>query len=157
MSFRMTLPGVPSVVSNGLFVSQQTPPPVSERAARLIYAGLFAAVVVMVAVLGAITGQLAVPDEFATVLRYVGLAQLLVIGIVIYQIRARIPTLVEGDDPDGWWAANGRRVIALWLLAEGAATLGAVMWALTADSVLLLVVGAAVVLLFTLRPSVWTS
>ena len=138
-------------------MSQQKSPPISERAARLVHTGLLAAVVVMVAVLAAITGQLAVPDEFATVLRYAGLAQLLVIGIVIYQIRAHIPTLVEGDDPDGWWAANGRRVIALWLLAEGTATLGAVMWALTADYVLLLVVGAAVVLLFRLRPTVWTS
>ena len=44
----------------------------------------------------------------------------------------------------------------LWMLAKGTATRGAVVWFLTADSVMLVVFAAALVLLFRLRPGVWT-
>ena len=138
-------------------MSQPSTPQFTERAARVIHSALFAGVFVIFAAFVAATRLATVPEDLPIMLRYVGLAQLLVIGIVIYQIRARIPTFVEGADPDGWWAANGRRVIVLWILAEGTATLGGAIWFLTADSLMLVVLGAALVLLFRLRPSVWTS
>jgi hypothetical protein len=47
-------------------------------------------------------------------------------------------------------------VLLQWVLAEGTATVGAVFWFLTGDAVLLVVLGAAAVLLFRLRPGVWT-
>ena len=138
-------------------MSQPSTSQFTERAARVIHSALFVGVFVIFAAFAAATRLATVPEGMPIMLRYVGLAQLLMIGIVIYQIRARIPTLVEGADLDGWWAVNGQRVIMLWVLAEGTATLGGVIWFLTADSLMLLVLGAALVLLFRLRPSVWTS
>ena len=65
-------------------------------------------------------------------------AKLLVAGIVIFKLRARIPTHQPDQERDAWWAAHGQLVLLQWMLAEGTATVGAV-------------------LLFRLRPSVWTT
>ena len=86
-----------------------------------------------------------------------GLGLLLATGIVIFKIRARLPIHQRDDDPDAWWAAHGMRVLVLWVLAESAATMGAVFWFLTSDVAMLVVLAASALLLLRLRPSVWTA
>ena len=138
-------------------MSQPSTPQFTERAARVIHSALFAGVFVIFAAFLAATRLATVPEDLPIVLRYVGLAQLLAFSIIIIRLRALIPMFEERDDRDGWWAVNGQRVIMLWVLAEGTATVGGVIWFLTADSLMLVVLGAALVLLFRLRPSVWMS
>ena len=125
----------------------------------MMHAALFAGVLVIFAIL-AVMRQMADPSvtaELVDILRYAGLAQLIVIGIVIFRIRSRIPMFDGGDDIDGWWAMSGRAVVLTWVLSEGTATLAGVIWFLTADPAMLVVVAAALVLLFRLRPGVWTT
>ncbi len=132
---------------------------VTQRAAKMMHAALFAGVLVIFAILAAMR-QMADPSVtagLAHILRYAGLAQLIVIGIVIFRIRSRIPAFGGGDDIDGWWAVSGRAVVLTWVLSEGTATLAGVIWFLTADPAMLVVVAAALVLLFRLRPGVWTA
>ena len=138
-------------------MSQPSPPQFTERAARVIHSALVAGVFVIFAAFVAATRLVTVPEGLPIMLRYVGLGQLLVFSIIIFRIRAFIPLCEERDDCKGWWAFNGQRVMVLWALAEGTATLGGAIWFLTADSLMLVVLGAALVLLFRLRPSVWTS
>ena len=123
-----------------------------------MHAALFAGVLVIFAILAAMR-QMADPGVtagLANILRYAGLAQLIVIGIVIFRIRSSIPAFSGGDDIDGWWAVRGRAVVLTWVLSEGTATLAGIIWFLTADPAMLVVVAAALVLLFRLRPRVWT-
>ncbi len=125
----------------------------------MMHAALFAGVLVIFAILAAMR-QIANPGvtaELAQILRYAGLVQLIVIGIVIFRIRSRIPAFGGGEDIDGWWAMSGRAVVLTWVLSEGTATLAGVIWFLTADPAMLVVVAAALVLLVRLRPGVWTA
>ena len=96
----------------------------------MLYAALFGGVLVIFAILAAMR-QMADPGVtagLAHILRYAGLAQLIVIGIVILRIRSRLPAFGGGDDVDGWWAMSGRTVVLTWVLSEGTATLAGVIW-----------------------------
>lgn len=143
----------------GWFLNQPPTPQVTQRAAKMMHAALFAGVVVIFAFLSAmrLVADPSVTTGLAHILRYAGLAQLIVIGIVIFRIRNRIPAFGSGDDIDGWWAMSGRAVVLTWVLSEATATLAGVIWFLTADPAMLVVIVAALVLLYRLRPGVWTA
>ena len=131
----------------------------SRRTARVLHAALFGGVFVISIALT--IARSAVDIELvgaaATAIRYVGLSLLLATGIVIFKIRARLPIHQRDNDPDAWWAAHGMRVLVLWVLAEGTATMGAVFWFLTGDVAMLVVLGVSVLLLLRLRPGIWTA
>ena len=131
----------------------------SRRTARVLHAALLAGVfMISIALTIARTAvDINLEGAAASGLRYVGLGLLLATGIVIFKMRARLPIHQRDDDPDAWWAAHGMRVLVLWVLAEGAATMGAVFWFLIGDVAMLVVLGASALLLLRLRPSVWTA
>ena len=131
----------------------------SRQTARVFHAALLGGVfMISIAVTIARTAvDIELGGAVASAVRYAGLGLLLATGIVIFKIRARLPIHQRDDDPDAWWAAHGMRVLVLWVLAEGAATMGAVFWFLTGDVAMLVVLGASALLLLRLRPSVWTA
>ncbi len=140
-------------------LNQTTGQPMSRRTARVLHAALLAGVfMISIALTIARTAvDINLEGAAASAVRYAGLSLLLATGIVIFKIRARLPIHQRDDDPDAWWAAHGMRVLVLWVLAEGAATMGAVFWFLTGDAAMLVVLGVSAVLLLRLRPSVWTA
>ena len=131
----------------------------SRRTARVLHAALFGGVfMISIALTIARTAvDMELVGAAATAIRYVGLGLLLATGIVIFKIRARLPIHQRDNDPDAWWAAHGMRVLVLWVLAEGTATMGAVFWFLTGDVAMLVVLGVSVLLLLRLRPGIWTA
>lgn len=126
-------------------------------AARIVYPALFASMLVVTSVLTVVRRQVSFSWDPAIldVLRYIGFGQLIVIGIVIHKLRSRLPLPDPAAGAEAWWEGHGQKVLVMWALAEGTATLGAVLWGVTSDPLLLLVVVAAAVLLARLRPSVW--
>lgn len=133
--------------------------PISQRVAKVVHAGLMGGVFLFVGVLAAMRQavDVSLPADVAEIIRYVGLGQLFVIGILVGKLRRRIPLLQGGEAPALWWAANGSRVVITWATAEGTAIIGGVFWLLTGDPVMLVVSLAAAVLLFRLRPASWTT
>ena len=131
----------------------------SRRTARVLHAALFGGVLMISIALTIARNAVDINLEgaAASAVRYAGLSLLLATGIVIFKIRARLPIYQRDDDPDAWWAAHGMRVLLLWVLAEGAATMGGVFWFLTGDVAMLVVLAASALLLLRLRPSVWTA
>lgn len=140
-------------------MTQSNQPVMSQRLARVLHSALVGSVVVLTAMFAFVRSVVGVVLEGGPVdaIRYVGLGLLLVAGIVIFKLRARIPAYHPEQAPDAWWAANGQRVLLPWMVAEGTATVGGVFWFLTGDIVPLVVLGAAALLLVRLRPSEWTS
>jgi len=130
----------------------------SRQLAKVLHTALMGGVLVIAAVLAFVRTLVDVELEGSALMaiRYAGLGLLFVAGIVIFKLRARIPTHQPDQERDAWWAAHGQLVLVQWMLAEGTATVGAVLWFLTGDVVPLVVLAAAAVLLFRLRPSVWT-
>ena len=131
----------------------------SRQTARVFHAALLGGVfMISIAVTIARTAvDIELGGAVASAVRYAGLGLLLATGIVIFKIRARLPIHQRDDDPNAWWAAHGMRVLVLWVLAESAATMGAVFWFLTGDVAMLVVLAASALLLLRLRPSVWTA
>ena len=135
-------------------------PGMTPTAARVIHAALSANVLIMVAVFALVRAAAGIQLDALVeqVLRFVGLAQLIGVGIAVGTLRKRIPIPQPDEEPAAWWQANGSRVLVLWAMAEGAATFGAVIWFLTADWIALIVVnGAALGLLVRSRPAAWTG
>jgi hypothetical protein len=130
----------------------------SRQLAKVLHTALMGGVLVIAAVLAFVRTLVDVELEGSALMaiRYAGLGLLFVAGIVIFKLRARIPTHQPDQERDAWWAAHGQLVLVQWMLADGTATVGAVLWFLTGDVVPLVVLAAAAVLLFRLRPSVWT-
>ena len=140
-------------------MSRPNQPAMSRQLATVLHAVLLGGVFLIAAVFAIARTRVDVVLEggVVTAIRYVGLGLLLVAGIAIFKLRARIP-LHRSDQPkDAWWAAHGSRVLLLWVVAEGTATVGAVFWFLTMDVALVVVWVAAALLLFRLRPAVWTT
>ena len=140
-------------------MSQPSQLAMSQQLAKVLHTALFGGVFVMAVVFTFVRTLVDVELEGSVLIaiRYAGLGLLLVAGIVIFKLRARIPTYQPDQERDAWWAAHGQLVLLQWMLAEGTATVGAVLWFLTGDVALLVVLAAAAVLLFRLRPSVWTT
>ncbi len=131
----------------------------TRRLAGIVHSALLLSVL-LIAAMFSFARTFAQPDidaQAANLIRYVGLILLLVSGIVISKMRTRVPPYRSGDDPDAWWAANTGHVATLWAVAEGTATTGGIFWFLTGDQVMLIVLAAAGVLLFRLRPANWTG
>lgn len=107
-------------------MNQPATRPVTERVARIIHTALVVGVLVILAALYALRGAVtvAVEGDTWTIVRYVSLTALILIGVVVYHLRVRIPAIGVDEDRDAWWAANAQRVIVLWVVAEGTATLG---------------------------------
>ena len=140
-------------------MSQPNQLAMSHQLAKVLHTALLGGVFVIAVVFAFVRTLVDVELEGSalTAIRYAGLGLLLVAGIVIFKRRARIPIYQPDQERDAWWAAHGQLVLSQWMLAEGTATVGAVFWFLTGDVAVLVVLAAAAVLLFRLRPSVWTT
>ena len=124
--------------------------------ARLRHAALIAGVIVTLAAL-TIARQL---TEFAglplplAALRLVAFATAVALLVVTRVLRMRLPSPEGEKDLTAWWGKHGRQVLVLWALAEGAATIGGVLWFLSGDAVALTVAtGVGLLLLLTGRPA----
>lgn len=137
-------------------MNQPATQPITERAARIIHTALVAGVVVILAALYALRGTVTVEGD-TTIVRYISLALLILIGVVVYQLRVRIPAIGVDEDRDAWWAANAQRVIVLWVVVEGIATLGGVIWFLTREYALIVACVVGLMLLGEFRPSRWPT
>ncbi len=140
-------------------MNQPATRPITERVARITHTALVVGVLVILAALYALRGAVtvAVEGDTWTIVRYVSLTLLILIGVVVYQLRVRIPAIGVDEDRDSWWAANAQRVIVLWVVAEGTATLGGVIWFLTRDYALIVACVVGLMLLYEFRPSVWPN
>jgi hypothetical protein len=128
--------------------------------ARVLHAALVAGVVVM---LGAVTlVRQAAAFEGAplplSALRLAAFAAAVLALAANRALRMGFPAFGGGRDGTAWWQANGRRVLVVWALAEGTATIGAVLWLLSGDAVVLAVAsGVGLLLLLTGRPASFES
>ena len=87
-------------------------------------------------------------------LTYVAFAATAAVLIASTVIKSRIPAFQRGNDFGEWWAANGTMVLLLWVLGESACVMGSVLWFLTDNqSVLLVLGGAGLLILAAYRPS----
>ena len=124
--------------------------------ARVLHAALVAGVVLTLAALTLarpLTAFEGVPLPLAT-LRLVAFATAVVLLGVSRVLRMRLPASDGEKGLPGWWEAHGRQVLVLWALAEGTATIGAVLWFLSGDAVVLAIAsGVGLLLLLTWRPA----
>ena len=140
-------------------MNQPATQPITERVTRKIYIALVAGVLVILAALYALRGVVTVAVEGDTwnIASYVSLGLLILIGVVVYKLRVRIPAIGVDEDRNAWWAANAQRVIVLWVAAGGTATLGGVIWFLTREYALTVASGVGLMLLYEFRPSSWPT
>lgn len=128
--------------------------------ARLLHAGLLAGVVVMLGALTLVRQATSAPVAPVplSALRLAAFAAAVVALAANRALRMGLSGLGDGQDRLGWWQENGGRALVLWALAEGTATVGAALWFLSGDSVVLAVAsGVGLLLLLTGRPSSFES
>ena len=130
----------------------------ARRRARVLYGAVVlatASVVVALVALQAVTGSPArgAMSQFPLVLRglVLTLAAAGTVGLRI--VRSGLPPCPSGREEEAWWQQHLGRAVALWALPDGIATVGAVLFYLSADTlVLLLAVGWAGVMFVAYAP-----
>lgn len=128
--------------------------------ARVLHAALVAGVVVMLGALTLVRRAAGVPVAPLPVsaLRLAGFAAAIVALATNRALRMGLPAFGGERDGTAWWQEYGPRVLVLWGLAEGAAAIGAVLWFLSGDAVVLVVAsGVGLLLLLTGRPASFES
>lgn len=128
--------------------------------ARLLHAALLAGVLVMLGALTFVrqaTGSPVAPLPLSA-LRLAAFGAAVVALAANRALRTGLPGPGGERDRPAWWQENGGRVLAIWALAEGAATVGAALWFLSGDAVVLAVAsGVGLLLLLTGRPASFES
>jgi hypothetical protein len=125
------------------------------QVARVVHTGLLIAVVVTALVLMgvrvAVDGR--VSAAAVIVLRIVAAFVLVVVATGVQLVKARLPRVGSEADPGLWWVSALPRAIAVWALAEGATVIGGVLWLVSGDVALFVVLlGAGLVVLALNRP-----
>ena len=130
--------------------------------ARVIHGALVGSVLVLVVALVLVRQFVGLQgvgvDLPVTTLRIVVFA--LVLGTLIGRqvLRAGLPDVRSAADAGEWWRSHGARVLAIWALTDGLATVGAVFWFLTGDIVVLAIgTGVGLFLLMMARPEAFTG
>lgn len=112
-------------------------------------------VIVIVITLGAVR-TIAPPPAIegpVWVFRIVAFVELIAALILIRWVRLRMAPLATGHDEDAWWKRHSAFVIVLWTAAEGTAFLGALLWFVSDDALILIVVTTvSLALLIANRP-----
>ena len=132
----------------------------SPSTARVLHAAFIIAVLVLVVVLALVRGAADLGDLELPITVLRSALFVLMLGTLVGQrvLRAGLPTLGSAADATAWWQAHGPRVLAIWALADGLATVGAVFWFLTGDIVPLAVgTGIGLFLLMLARPAGFTG
>jgi hypothetical protein len=127
--------------------------------AKIIHGGMMVTVVAVVAILKSVAGDPAIVDRGPRLfVRFGGLIALALAGWVIRILRDRIPFIGTDTDVSAWWRTHMSAVIRLWAIAEGVGIMGTVLWFVTADTILLVVlVGTSIALLLRLGPARWVE
>ncbi|KPK07334.1 MAG: hypothetical protein AMS20_03010 [Gemmatimonas sp. SG8_28] len=128
----------------------------SPAAARVLHGAFVLAVLVLVVALALVRGAANLGDLELPIPALRIAAFVLMLGTLIGQrvLRAGLPTLQSAADATAWWQAHGPRVLTIWALADGLATVGVVFWFLTGDIVPLAIgTGVGLFLLVMARPA----
>ena len=128
--------------------------PAPDRVFAIVHAMLVVGVAVILIVLGVVRSVVALEpmSDLVPIFRLVALGVLVAGYLVMRVLRAGIPALGSGDS-SAWWTEHGRRALMLWVVAEGIAVAGAVLWLVTGDALLLVgVSGVAFALVLMNRP-----
>ena len=130
--------------------------------ARVIHGALVGSVLVLVVVLVLVRQFVGLQgvgvDLPAAALRIAVFALVLATLIGRQVLRAGLPDVRSAADAGEWWRSHGARVLAIWALTDGLATVGAVFWFLTGDIVVLAIgTGVGLFLLMMARPEGFTG
>jgi len=131
---------------------------VSAATARLLHRALLGSAVLALAAL-AVARQISgftPPHLPLTALRVVAFAA--AVASLACNRALRLGLEAPGRDADRaeWWERYGGRLFVVWAVAEGAVTLGAALWFLTGDAVMLVVAsGVGLLVLLTARPEAY--
>jgi xanthosine utilization system XapX-like protein len=129
---------------------------VSPSAARVLHGAFIMAVLVLVVALALVRGAADLGDLELPIPALRIAVFVLMLGTLVGQrvVRAGLPTLRSAAEASAWWQAHGPRVLTIWALADGLATVGAVFWFLTGDIVPLAIgTGVGLFLLVLARPA----
>jgi hypothetical protein len=133
------------------------PPPVRELQAspRILYTALFAGVVFLAPIIVALRLVTTVVDlpEAVPVLRIAAVVLLVVLALTARRLRERMAPLGPGGDENAWWNAHLGSALIVWALSEGVALLGSVLFFVTGDVLMLVLLAGGFVLLVQSRPS----
>jgi hypothetical protein len=126
----------------------------------VLHAALAAGVVLTlaaVAVVRQVTAFQGIPLPLSALRLAAFVAAVVALG-VSRALRTVLPAPRGTADVAEWWRRHGRRVLVLWAVAEGTATIGAALWLLSGDAVVLVVAsGVGLLLLLTGRPASFES
>lgn len=125
--------------------------------ARLVHAAVAAATVVVLAVFAILRrtapAGVVIPGESSLPMRAIVLTLAAGGTIGLRLVRAALPPVPSGTDPNAWWRVNLGRAIALWALPDGIGVAGAVLYYLSGDALLLALAGGwAVTMFFVYSP-----
>jgi hypothetical protein len=126
------------------------------RTAPVIHLALVASSLIVVGVFWFLRGgvPIALLPASRRVLSYTGYGAVLLLAAAATLLKNRVTALSRGDDAGAWWSANGTRILGLWLLGDLGCVLGAVLWFLTDNQMVLLSLGGAgLLILASYRPS----
>ncbi len=127
----------------------------TRASALVVHGALVMGVIVIAVTLGAVRAVAAPPiDGQVWLFRLVAFTALIIALVLIRLVRLRIAPVATGGDDEAWWRRHSPLVLLLWMAAEGTAFLGAVLWFVSDDAVILIVVTTvSLALLIANRPS----
>ena len=126
------------------------------RTAPVLHLALVASSLIVVGVFWFLRGgvPIALLPASRRLLSYVGYGAVVLVAGVATILGNRLANMARGTDVTTWWAENGKTILALWLIGESACVLGAVLWFLTDNQLVLLSLsGAGLLILAVHRPS----
>jgi hypothetical protein len=129
---------------------------VTPSAARALHAAFLGAVLVLLVALGLVRGTVDLGALELPITPFRITVFVLMLGTLVGQrvVRAGLPTVRSAADAAAWWQEHGPRVLTIWALADGLATVGVVFWFLTGDIVPLATgTGIGLFLLVMARPA----
>ena len=133
-----------------------TPGHVRPNAPKLVFLAVAVGAtltLITLAVLGSIDLGFPRPELPTTVVRVAGLVLLISGFTVAGMLSGSIPPRQADQDDGAWWKANFMRAAVTWVIAEGLAIFGGVLYFLTGDLVLLAGLGGGgLVVLVLNRP-----